>query len=195
MKRSLIVVPLVLLVLLNACGPGYLPQFSGEQWTAIAQTQQVMNLNDQDKILYWFSVTPNPEQPDELEMLQQAMVGQYQVTKVLISPLTSSTNVLQVVVLCSCPSGGLECYSPEEMLTAVLLKMIPHRYQIMAEVPNTVEQMWVVRNAEANVPQGMAADTGVSIDWENVRRFLLGDLTGDQFRFMVTPGAATLPPQ
>ena len=186
MKHSLILFPFLLLVVLNACDTDKLPQFSPGQWTAIAQTQEGMGVLPQEKIINWLNAPPNL---NDLDALEQALLGHYLVNRVVFVPLTADSNVFQVIVNCQCPSGDDTCYSPDQMFMAVVLKMYRHRYEIIGEVPTNVAEMWVVRDAEAIVTMGMTPDKGKSARWEDVKRFLQGDLNGSEFGSVVTPGA------
>jgi hypothetical protein len=186
MKHSLILIPFFLLVLLNACDTNQLPQFSPGQWTAIAQTQEGMDVLPQEKIINWLNAPPTL---NDLDTLEQALLGHYWVNKVVFVPLTASSNVFQVVVNCQCPAGDENCYSPDQMFMAVILKMYPHRHEIIGEVPANVAEMWVVRDAEAIITLGMAPDRGKSARWVDVKAFLQGVIDGNLFSTLVTPGA------
>ena len=187
MKRSLILIPFFLLVILNACDNGRLPQFSQAQWTAIAQTQDGMGVLPEEKIMNWLNA-PLPD-PNGLVGFEQALLGHYQVNQVLIVPLRGTTNVIQVVVDCQCPSGNSQCFNPDQMFKAIIIRMYQKRYEIIAAVPESVDEMWVVKGAAVSVPTGLSRDLGKSARWVDVKAFLQGNIDGNLFGTLVTPGA------
>ncbi len=160
MKRSLIiVVPLLLLAILNACSAnGALPPYSSEQWTAIAQTQQVMARPDTDKIKLWLN---SPNSYDKFDALEKVLVGNYDVYAVVFQNGT----FFQIVLNCTCDSGS-NCCDPERMFLITLMKIDPYKNQILAEVPDTVQAMDLV------CLNNTAAFAKVSAPWEKVKTFL-----------------------
>src|SRR5512138_869113 len=84
MKRASLIIPIVLLVLLNACDSGRLPPLSDKQWDSIALTEQVRNKTSEEKLEYWL-VTAQP-QPDNIDQLEQLLFAQYQIKHVSLPP-------------------------------------------------------------------------------------------------------------
>jgi hypothetical protein len=138
MKRSLvIIIPLLLLVLLNACDTDRLPPFSPTQWAAIAQTQQVMSRPESEKIMFWLNSVPYND--DKFTALEKEMIGYYDVTNVGFPKET----YFEIFLNCKCDSGS-DCCDPERMFLITLQKISRSQYQILAEVPETVLDFDVV---------------------------------------------------
>jgi hypothetical protein len=168
MKRSfIIVIPIVLLVLVNACNmsSGALPKYSPEQWTAIAVTQQVMGKTQNEKILYWLNAVPTDY--DKFDALEENLVGKYSVMGVAFP---SDGYYFEVDMNCECASGSA-CCVPEHMLLLSLMKMSRSRDQVLAEVPGTAKYLDVVCH-DHNFPfMAMYAP------WDTVKSFLLGQIS------------------
>jgi len=167
MKRSLIlVIPIALLVFINACNmsSGALPKYSPEQWTAIAQTQQVMGQPGADRIKNWLNAAPTDY--DKFDALEENLVGKYDVMGVAFP---NDNYYLQVDMNCECASGS-NCCVPEHMLSLALEKMSKSRDQIIAEVPGTVKYLDVVCHDHKFAFAAMYAP------WDTVKSFLLGQI-------------------
>ncbi len=161
MKRSLIIiVPLLLLAVLNACSANMalFRPYSSEQWTAIAQTQQVMARPDTDKIKLWLN---SPNNYDKFDALEKVFVGNYDVSAVVFPNGT----FFQIILNCSCDSGS-NCCDPERMFLITLTKIDQHKNEILAEIPDTIQAMDLV------CLNNTAAFAKVSAPWEKVRTFL-----------------------
>jgi hypothetical protein len=164
MKRSLIiVVPLLLLAVLNACNAnGALPPYSGDQWTAIAKTQVMMSRPDSEKIKLWLNT---PIDYDKFDALEGQLVGSYDVLAVVFQNGT----FFQIILNCRCDSGSA-CCDPERMFLITLMKINQHKNQILAEIPDTVQEMDLV------CLNNTAAFSKVSAPWEKVKTFLTTDV-------------------
>jgi hypothetical protein len=161
MKRSLIiVVPLLLLAILNACSAniGALPPYSSDQWTAIAKTQQVMTWPDTEKIKLWLNT---PIDYDKFDQLEGQLVGSYDVSAVVFQNGT----FFQIILNCRCGSGSA-CCDPERMFLITLTKINQYKNQILAEIPDTVQAMDLV------CLNNTAAFAKVSAPWEKIKTFL-----------------------
>jgi hypothetical protein len=139
MKRSLIiVVPLLLLAVLNACSAnGALPPYSSDQWTAIAKTQQVMSRPESERIKFWLNSVPYSD--DKFTALEKELIGYFDVTNVGFPKDT----YFEIYLNCTCDSGS-DCCDPERMFLIALLKVSHSQNQILAEVPETVQDFDVV---------------------------------------------------
>ena len=182
MKRPLIIViPIALLVLINACNmsSGALPKYSPEQWTAIAQTQQVMGQPGADRIKNWLNAVPFDY--DKFDALEESLVGKYEVIGVAF-PAVESTNdsyYFEVDMNCECASGS-NCCVPERMLSLSLEKMSRARDQIIAEVPGSVKYLDVVCHDHK------LAFMAMYIPWDTVKSFLLGQISASDLSSAVT---------
>jgi hypothetical protein len=168
MKRSsIIVIPIVLLVLINACNmsSGALPKYSPEQWTAIAQTQQVMAQPRDEQLKYWLSAAPTNY--DKFDALEESLVGKYDVMGVTFP---NDQYYFQVDMDCQCASGSA-CCVPERMLLLTLRRMAQSRDQILAVVPGTVKYLDVVCHDHKFAFMAMYAP------WDTVKSFLLGQIS------------------
>jgi hypothetical protein len=162
MKRSLIiVVPLLLLAILNACSAnmGALPAYSNDQWTAIARTQQVMARPESEKIKFWLNSVPYND--DKFTSLEKELVGYYDVTNVGFPKDT----YFEIYLNCQCASGS-SCCDPERMFLIALQKINRSQSQILAEVPDTVQDFDVV------CLNNTAAFAAVYAPWDKVKTFL-----------------------
>jgi hypothetical protein len=171
MKRSLIiVVPLLFLVVLNACSAnmGALPPYSSDQWTAIARTQQVMTWPDTEKIKLWLNT---PINYDKFDSLEGQFVGNYDVSAVVFP----NGIFFQIILNCTCDSGSA-CCDPERMFLITLMKIDAYKNQILAEIPDTVQTMDLV------CLNNTAAFSKVSAPWEKVKGFLIGVVSAEELK-------------
>ena len=159
MKRSLIIViPLLFLVLLNACDTSNLPPFSPSQWAAIELTQQVMSRPDSEKIKGWLNT---PIDYDKFDTLEKELIGYYDVTGVGFPKDT----FFEIYLNCTCDSGSA-CCDPKRMFLITLLRINQSGGQILAEVPDTIQEMDVV------CLNNTVAFAAVYVPWEKVKVFL-----------------------
>jgi hypothetical protein len=176
MKRPLIIViPIVLLVLINACESDRLPQFSPTQWAAIAKTQQVTALPENDRLKYWLNA--QPVDYDSIDSLEESLVGQYKITSVDYPNLY----YLEVYMNCECVSGS-SCCNPEHMLVLTLQRMNNPaiQEQILAQVDKSVQYMNLVCT-DRNVPFAL-----MTVPWDKVKDFLYEQITGKELAPFVT---------
>jgi hypothetical protein len=179
MKRSLVLIPLILLVLLNACDTGRLPPFSAPQWTAIAATQEVMLRSQAANIKSWL----NP-QLDGNDQLEQAFVANYQVFDVTFQPNYETPDQLQVSMNCQCVTGS-SCCTSERMFVVALSKMVRSRDAILATVPATVQWMLLICYDSSTQP---TREIGRKVvHWKEVEEFLRGYINAYDLKPHVSP--------
>jgi hypothetical protein len=173
MKRSLvIVIPLFLLVLLNACDSNRLPPLSQKQWAAIQQTLQVTEMPGSQRITNLLNTRLNL---DRFGQLEEGLVGKYTVTGIDFPYGT----YFQVNMNCECAEGA-SCCDPRRMFFIAVQRMALAQYEILPLVPTSVQNMDVVcfnRNLASEV---MVAP------WDTVKRFLLGEATPAELSDSVT---------
>jgi hypothetical protein len=163
-----------LLVVLNACNAniGALPPYSSGQWTAIAQTQQVMAWPDTDKIKLWLNT---PINYDKFDSLEGQLVGSYDVSAVVFPNGT----FFQIILNCRCDSGSA-CCDPERMFLITLVKIDQHKNEILAEIPETVQAMDLV------CLNNTVAFSKVSAPWEKVKGFLIGVVSAEDLKSTIS---------
>jgi hypothetical protein len=180
MKRSLVLVPIILLVILNACGdPNSLPpNFNGAQWTEVAARQTALGWTptisptpnpNESEIVRWMNV--QPANPDGNEVLEETIGPIYMVFGVTFPASFGIQDVFEVDVNCVC-TRNTKCCSPDRMFVITMMKMQPFRDQIMAEVPSSVS--WFKLMAFDHYVQIAEVDA----PWSSVRGFLSNDITG-----------------
>jgi|WetSurMetagenome_2_1015567.scaffolds.fasta_scaffold399978_2 hypothetical protein len=160
MKRPLMIIfPIALLILINACNNGTLPKYSPEQWTAIAKTQQVMGQSKTERIKRWLSKMPTDF--DKFDLLEQGLVGKYEVTGVGFP----TDYYFEVDMNCECTSGS-SCCDPERMFFLIIQNMAASQAQILADVPTSVQYLDVVC-LDHNI-----AFYAMYAPWDKVKNFL-----------------------
>jgi hypothetical protein len=139
MKRSfVIVIPLLLLILLNACdiNRGALPPYSNAQWTAIAKTQQVMAQPHNERIRNLLNRTLDY---DRFSQFEEKVVGNYDITGVDFPYGT----YFQIHMNCQCIDGS-SCCDRRRMFFVAVWRMYLSKYEILVDVPDTVQNLDVV---------------------------------------------------
>ncbi len=178
MKRALvIVIPIALLILINACDSTSVPAFSNPQWTAIAQTQQVMGKTQNDKILNWLRGVPTNY--TNIDALEESLVGKYEIMSV---KFPNDNNYFEVDVNCECKSGS-NCCLKERMFLSAIQKMaypLEIRDQVLAEVPGNVKFLDVVCHDHT-----FAFMAGYA-PWDVVKGFLLGQYQASDLSSQIT---------
>src|ERR1051325_12164896 len=115
MKRLLLVLPLVLLLLLNACGNYPVGGISPSDGTAVGKTQTATVWTptisptpppDQSKIVEWL----NSELSDT-DSLEQALVARYRIFDVSF-PIGSNglATIMRIDIRCECSTYGQCCF-------------------------------------------------------------------------------------
>ena len=179
MKRLLPSIPILSLVLLNACGDLNPPTtVSGSIYTSLVQSMTAT--------MWTPTPTPtfNPNIPTMVNWmnadlfaanaLEWTIDAKYQVADVRFPYKTeNSTFVFRVDVHCECINGA-ECCIPERTFVAVIGSMKRNANTILTEVPGGISQLLVV-SFKKKAPIG-----AMSASWQDVTEYLLGHLTGYQ---------------
>ena len=182
MKRLLLIIPIVLLFLLNACGDGSAGIPPPAQVTALWQTETAKA---------WTAIpttTFNPHIPTMVSWLNidlfntnalgSTMDAQYSVTDITIrnhSPMTFRINVT-----CICMNDS-DCCIPERTFVVILESLRRNSGSALQQIPADVSQMMVVCSNQRNAQIG-----AISVSWQAVREYLLGHLTGYELGVQVT---------
>ena len=178
MKRVLVlVIPLFLLVLLNACDTGRLPPLSQRQLEAIQATLQVTAMPQSQRIQ---NLMNNRLNIGRLDQLEESLVGKYEVIGVDFPYGT----YFQVNMNCQCADGSSNCCDPERMFFITLQRMSQARDQILADVPATVQNLDVVCY-DHNL-----AFAVVIAPWDKVKEFLNGVISAADLSTSVSPPRA-----
>ena len=180
MKRFLLILPMFLLILLNACNGNSIPYTIG---TAVGQTQTAA---------IWtatITYTPNPNEAgivtwlntelSAVDPLQVTLDARFQVLDVQFLPSYGTAyQLLQVEMSCDC-TRNMQCCTPERMFVLVMLAMKKHRDDMLREVPNDVSEVNVVC-------YDRVTRIGVMVAWwVDVKDYLRDRLTGDQLAYRV----------
>lgn len=185
MKRWLLAIPMFFVILLNACGGGS-PQLSSpdQAWTSLIQTQTAT---------MWTVVptqTFNPNIPNMISTLnvdlsiinplELTLDAGYRVDDIQFKKISGYPgSVFRVDVRCECMNGE-DCCHPERTFVAVLGAMRRNSISILAYVPADVGHLLVVCLDQRKQIGAM------SVSWQDVRDYLIGNLTGYQFGVRVT---------
>jgi hypothetical protein len=183
MKRSLVLVPFILLVVLNACGgPNSLPTaLSDSQWTQVA----LMATNRM--LTPTFTPTSIPNKPmmvqlinDELEksdQLELMIDARYFVTDVKFTDYygipSSDASIIRLEADCQCPKNYQCCY-PERIFLKVVEAIKLKRDDITKQVPSTVTEFDV-----ACFDHGAQVAT-VTANWSAIKSYLYDQIIGYQ---------------
>ncbi len=177
MKRFLFIIPIFLLMLLNACG-NMTPTVPNDIGTAVGQTQTA--------VMWTPTITPTPD-PDESKIvewlnddlakadpLEQTLDAKYQVLDIRF-PATANgiSTVFRVDLRCEC-STNMNCCVPERMFVVVIGAMKNRADKIIEQVPASVTEVQVVcynHTAQLRV---------IGAWWSDVKDFLGNHINGYQ---------------
>lgn len=178
MKRLLAIVPIFLLILLNACA-SEVSAVAPPVGTAVGQTQTAA---------IWtptITHTPDPNEARIVEWLNEGLVAadpleksldaNYQVRDVYFPnvPGNSASLNLRVDIRCEC-AFSTQCCVPERMFVLTMLAMKNRTDKIIEQVPNNVSEVKVVCfNREMQFAV-------LATSWSNVRGYLLDQINGYQ---------------
>ena len=178
MKRFLLLIPIVLLIFLNACGntPAEISIFEG---TAVGQTQTATMWTptithtpdpNESRIVEWLNEGLSATDP-----LEKTLDASYQIQDVWF-PLTSGNSyaVFQVDLRCQC-AINTQCCIPERMFVATMHSMKNRADKIMEQVPGNINEVKVVCINNGSVIAVMAAS------WQDVKGYLIDQINGYQF--------------
>ena len=175
MKRFLLIVPIILLILLNACG-NVTSTVSPDVGTAVGQTQTATMWTptitstpdpNESKIVEWLNAELSTADP-----LEQTLDAKYQVVDVSfpIAPGSSST-VFRVDVRCECATYT-QCCIPERTFVVTIGAMKKRAEKIMEQVPGGVSEMKVV------CYDHLALVGVMSAWWSDIKGYLLDQING-----------------
>src|ERR671927_1199268 len=141
MKRFLFAIPLILFILLNACGkmPTGIPPVQGtavgETQTAAVWTPTITSTPDpnESKIVEWLNA-----ELEGVDSLEQILDASYQVQDVLFPPApNSSSMIFRVDIRCQC-AVNTQCCVPERIFVTTLSAMKNRADKIVGQVPTNV---------------------------------------------------------
>jgi len=177
MKRFLPILPIFLLMLLNACG-NTPANISPAEGTAVAQTQTAT--------MWTPTITPIPD-PNESKIvewlndgllsadaLEQALDASYRVRDVSFPYMAGSTStIFRVDIRCECATD-VPCCIPERMFVVTMWSMKGRADKIIDQVPGSVGEVKVVCYDHMMFNGVMAAK------WSDVMDYLLDRINGYQ---------------
>lgn len=184
MKRLLLFIPIAFLFFINSCvladTPSGVPSDMG---TAVANTQtaavwtvaptQTFNPNI-SFMVNWL----NARLMSPTNALASTLDAKYSVTEITVrnhSPMT-----FRIDVTCICMNEA-DCCIPERTFVVILESLKTDINETFRRVPDDVNEMMVVCSNQRNVQIG-----AVSVSWQSVREYLLGNLTGYELGVQVT---------
>ena len=184
MKRLLLSVPILFVIMLNACGGNPSALISSDVGTAVGQTQTAAVWTPPP------TQTFNPNIPNMISTLnadlslanplEWTLDAEYRVDNVSFPNVPNSPSLLfRVDVRCQCRNGE-DCCHPERTFVAVVSSMKRNYYSVLAYAPGNVSQLLVVCS------DGKSFTGAMTAGWTDVREYLIGNLTGYQFGVRVT---------
>ncbi len=179
MKRFLAPLPILLLVLLNACGTAT-PAIPEQMGTAVAQTQTA--------VVWTLTASPTPETDEAtiidwlnaefsgVDSLERTIDAQFKAVDMKFVPQQDLNNTIQIFrvdVQCECPRGA-SCCTPERIFVITMQAMKQRQEKILPQMPPNISEMRVVCFQSWNY-------IGVrSAWWSDARGYMLGELSGYQ---------------
>jgi hypothetical protein len=193
-KRSLILIPIILLVIINACQPSDPTNTVHQADTAnaiasLTATNMPPSIPtatpDSNTMVIYLNSQPTEEFTVRLGQLEDTMGASYKFLNVEFLPTEGTKTIFQVDVGCHCARNG-RCCSRQRGFVYTMLKMKPYANYFGTAVPSTIMYMNVVTfDDERPLP-------GISVDWVNVLSFLqTSGMDGNRFGFQIT--AAPMP--
>ncbi len=176
MKRVLFVVPIVLLVIVNACasnGSLVAPPLGtavGETQTASVWTATVSPTPDpnESKIVEWLNA-----ELSTADALEQTVDAKYQVVDVSFPAVNGLVTAIRVDVRCECAMGG-QCCIPERTFVVAITSLKKRAEKILEQVPGTVSELKVVCYDHLTQVGVMSAS------WMDVKGYFLEQINGYQ---------------
>jgi hypothetical protein len=177
MKRFLLIVPVIFLTLLNACGSAP-PAVPAEMGTAVAQTQTAT--------MWTVTVSPtvDPSEASIIEWLNAEFSGadslertidaKYQAVDMSFptSP-NGSTLLFRVDVHCEC-ARVTSCCTPERIFVITMWAMKKRQEKILPQMPGNLSEVRVV------CFQGWNYIGVMSAWWSDAKGYMLGEISGFQ---------------
>lgn len=179
MKRFYIVIPLILLILLNACGSPGMPPEGGIYVTYTPTIQPDAMYAYESSIIFSYlnNQIESKEFTTEFDRLEHIIGANYQVVNVSF-PLNPNNGTLlfHVETRCECNLNS-GCCSPTRTFIVTLMAMDenPNQYvndPIITMVPQPVNylEVWTYDHMERN--------DEIYVPWTEVQRFLRGEIKG-----------------
>jgi len=176
MKRVLFVVPIVLLILLNAC-IGDVTAIAPPVGTAVGETQTASVWTptisptpdpNESKIVEWLNA-----ELSNADALEQTLDARYQVVDVSFPVVNGLASVIRMDVRCECATNG-QCCTPERTFVVTVGSLKKRSEKILEQVPGTVNELRVVCYDHLTQVGVMSAS------WMDVKSYLLEQLNGYQ---------------
>jgi hypothetical protein len=181
LKRPFVLIPILLLILLNACGNGDVPNSATQtaaMWTITPSPTPIYAPNAFAILQVLNTEMERIELMDEISWLEHMIGADYQVSNVLFQYEGSTATVFQVNTQCECKDGD-PCCNPEHTFVETMRVMKIQESVIVSQVPGTVTGMEVWCYDQDNKQAVMSAP------WNYTKSFLEGQLTGAQFASQV----------
>lgn len=186
MKLSFVLIPIIFLVLLNACSnPNSLPtNLNDAQWTQIAVMQTARMLTPT------YTPTPEPQVSnivrgintglDNQDELEKSLQGDYRVGYAAILPANSLTTYMQVDVYCVRTYNNTQACNRFQAFIKVIQAMKSNKNIVIDQVPQTVVTLYVylIDNGTQFTP--------VSAAWSDVKDYLNDKISGYEFGYRVS---------
>ena len=185
MKRVFFVVPIVLLLLLNACA-GDITAIAPPVGTAVAETQTASIWTptisptpdpNESKIVEWLNA-----ELSNADALEQTLDARYQVVDVSFPPVNGLATSIRVDIRCECATNG-QCCIPERMFVVTMGSLKKRTDKIVEQVPGTVNELKVVCYDHVTQVGVMSAS------WMDVKSYFLEQLNGYQLGSRVYRGS------
>ncbi len=192
MKRSLFIIPFILLLLLNACATAT-GVVSVPIGTAVGQTQTAMmwtptitptsTLDPKESVIVDLLNARLPEDSmlERIEQLENTIGARYLVADVKFTGENGVAEVFEVYVHCECATTT-ECCNSERMFAVTMREMEVYATGILGHVPGTVRYMSVVCHDRGEQFAVLSAL------WPDVKSYLSGEINGLQFGSRVRRG-------
>jgi hypothetical protein len=187
MKRFLVVIPLILLILMNACSSDptnadiatFVAQQTATLWTPTVGPIATPDIGGSQIVAYLNSALRAAETSTPLDELEQNMSARYQVRDVTFPQEKDGTSTFLVETNCECAANG-QCCSYEQTFVKTMRAMYANSNQIIPLVPGQVKYMNVYCYDHASQYVVM------HVLWSDVKEFLYGRLTGSQLASRVS---------
>lgn len=186
MKRPfVIIIPILLLVLLNACG-NTTAQITTAEGTAVGQTQTAAMWTvtisptidpNESKMVEWLN-----DDLSKVDPLERTLDANYRVVGLTFPAQNGIAAVFRLDVRCECATYN-QCCNPERMFVVILNLMRERGDKITDQVPATVSWMNLVCYDRLN------QIAVVSAPWQYVRSYLLQQITGYELGPWVSRGS------
>jgi hypothetical protein len=180
MKRSLIGIPVILLMLLNACGnPGTPAGGTFITFTPTITSPPTSSPESSRIVAYLSGVIRETEAATPLDELEQTIGARYQVLDVTF-PLDKDGNpIFQVKINCECAGNG-QCCSYQQTFVKTIRAMYVNQAEIIPLVPDSTQYMNVF------CYDHLSQYVVIYVLWDDVKKFFSGQLTGSQLASRVS---------